>query len=95
VKPGHTTTEFWLTLLSVILPSLASAFQASPDPRIIGAGVAISGIYTLARTAVKVASDVRLAAEAKATAAVVTRFDPDNFGGMTASEKAAAAQPAP
>lgn len=87
---GVKTSEFWLSLLSVLIPAIAQAFSSSSDPRLLAAGVAVTGMYTLGRSAVKVAGEVRQAAVSKAAAAALPPF-----GGMTASERLAAAAKPP
>lgn len=84
---GVKTSEFWMSLLSILIPAIAQAFSSSSDPRLLAAGVAVSGAYTLGRSAVKVAGEVRAAAETKAAVAAALPA----FGGMTTSEKLAAA----
>lgn len=53
MKKGLFTTEFWLSLLSVVLPSALQGLEGSSDPVLAAIGAAVAGIYTASRAVVK------------------------------------------
>lgn len=56
IKPGYKTTEFWLSLLTVILGTAAPSFDGMPMlGRIIGLALSVLATlgYTYARTSIK------------------------------------------
>lgn len=93
VSAGLKSSELWLNVATVVL----TALSAFPNPVVAACAVALSAVYTLARTYVKtkqvdMAAIADAAAKVKAAAAVVVepKFDANVFGAMTADEKAAA-----
>lgn len=48
MKPGYKTTEFWVTLLSIIVPAVMPGLQISPDVWMATAG-GLGAIYTAVR----------------------------------------------
>lgn len=52
MKPGYKTTEFWVTLASIIGPALLPGTQISPDIW-MGTVAGLAAIYTGARAYTK------------------------------------------
>lgn len=84
MSEGYKSSEFFVSLLALIVPAIIHALQGASDPIIAAIGGIVASAYTISRTQVKKANINSPA------------FDPKVFGAMLPSEKAAAqAAPAP
>lgn len=52
MKPGYKTTEFWVTLATIILPVILPGFTLSPEVWVTLAG-SVTAVYTAARNYAK------------------------------------------
>lgn len=64
MKPGIKSTEFWVTIILILLIAFESKLGLDLDVEQILGILAMSGIYTAARTAPKVAEAMRKPKEA-------------------------------
>lgn len=62
-EPGYTTTEFWVTLLTLVMPVVTLIFHRDFSTQIqvlsVAAAALASAVYAIARTVRKTAADNR------------------------------------
>lgn len=59
MKPGIKSTEFWITIVLILLIAFDSKLGLELDMEQIIGILTMSGIYTAARTAPKVAAEIK------------------------------------
>ncbi len=85
MKPGWKTSEFWLSLLGMAMP-LVATLQAVPNPWVALPAAGVAAVYAASRAATKKADALAAAHVAANTSPVLGAF-----GAATPAERAAAA----
>lgn len=88
MKAGFKTTEFWLSLLAIVIPVI-EGLQHFPSPWIALPAAAIAGAYSLSRSQAKKAESAAAAIAASVAPSVLAAQKAaqlPTFGAMTQAE---------